>query len=280
MGLFDKKYCDFCGNKIGLLGNKKLEDGNMCKECASKLSPWFSERRHSTKADIGAQLNYREQNRSAVAAFHASRTLGRGTKLLIDDSARKFMVTNASDLEKANPDVLDFSQATGCNLDIQESRNELKTKNADGQSVSYNPPRCEYSYCFTVTIHVNNPYFDEIKFTISNGYIRTGEQQMTATPSGWNIHTTGVMNSLHQKEYYDCVNLGNEIKEAIDNMKRSAAPVAPAPAYNPAPASAYNPAPAPAPAPTAGSEVVCPYCGAKTTPDASGCCEYCCAKIR
>ena len=26
MGLFDKKYCDFCGNKIGLLGNKKLED--------------------------------------------------------------------------------------------------------------------------------------------------------------------------------------------------------------------------------------------------------------
>ena len=22
MGLFDKKYCDFCGNKIGLLGNR------------------------------------------------------------------------------------------------------------------------------------------------------------------------------------------------------------------------------------------------------------------
>ena len=45
MGLFDKKYCDFCGSKIGLLGNKKLEDGNMCKDCASKLSPWFSDRR-------------------------------------------------------------------------------------------------------------------------------------------------------------------------------------------------------------------------------------------
>ena len=51
MGFFDKKYCDFCGNKIGLLGNRKLEDGNMCKDCASKLSPWFSDRRHTTKAE-------------------------------------------------------------------------------------------------------------------------------------------------------------------------------------------------------------------------------------
>ena len=34
MGFFDKKYCDICGEKIGLLGNRKLEDGNLCKECA------------------------------------------------------------------------------------------------------------------------------------------------------------------------------------------------------------------------------------------------------
>ena len=26
MGLFDKKYCDICGEKIGLLGNRKLEN--------------------------------------------------------------------------------------------------------------------------------------------------------------------------------------------------------------------------------------------------------------
>ena len=29
MGLFDKKYCDICGEKIGLLGNRKLDDGNL-----------------------------------------------------------------------------------------------------------------------------------------------------------------------------------------------------------------------------------------------------------
>ena len=38
MGLFDKKYCDICGEKIGLLGNRKLEDGNLCKDCAKKLT--------------------------------------------------------------------------------------------------------------------------------------------------------------------------------------------------------------------------------------------------
>ena len=44
MGLFDKKICDICGEKIGLLGNRKLDDGNLCKDCAKKLSPWFEER--------------------------------------------------------------------------------------------------------------------------------------------------------------------------------------------------------------------------------------------
>ena len=66
MGLFDrllqKKQCAFCGGEIGMLGNKKLEDGDMCKNCASKLSPWFDDRRHSTVAQIGEQLAYRPGN--------------------------------------------------------------------------------------------------------------------------------------------------------------------------------------------------------------------------
>ena len=36
MGLFDKKICDICGEKIGLLGNRKLDDGNLCKDCDEK----------------------------------------------------------------------------------------------------------------------------------------------------------------------------------------------------------------------------------------------------
>lgn len=50
--LFEKKSCDLCGGEIGLLGNRKLEDGNCCKNCASKLSYWFDDRRHSTVEQI------------------------------------------------------------------------------------------------------------------------------------------------------------------------------------------------------------------------------------
>lgn len=75
--LFDKKECSICGGEIGLLGNRKLEDGNMCKSCAAKLSPWFSDRRQSTVDEIKEQLDYREANREKVASFRITRTLGR-----------------------------------------------------------------------------------------------------------------------------------------------------------------------------------------------------------
>ncbi|MBQ2412622.1 MAG: DUF4428 domain-containing protein, partial [Anaerotignum sp.] len=74
MGLFDKlfekKECAICGGEIGLLGNRKLEDGNMCKKCAEKLSPWFTDRKESTVAEIQEQLAYREANKEKVAAFN------------------------------------------------------------------------------------------------------------------------------------------------------------------------------------------------------------------
>ena len=98
MGLFDafkKKECSICGGEIGLLGNRKLEDGNMCKNCAAKLSPWFSERRSSTVEEIKAQLDYREANKEKVAAFRTTRTLGETTKVLLDEDAGRFMVASA-----------------------------------------------------------------------------------------------------------------------------------------------------------------------------------------
>ena len=66
--MFEKKECSICGGEIGLLGNRKLADGNLCKNCAKKLSPWFEERRQSTVEDIRRQLDYREMNKEAVRA--------------------------------------------------------------------------------------------------------------------------------------------------------------------------------------------------------------------
>ena len=258
MGLFDKKYCDICGSKIGLLGNRKLEDGNLCKDCAKKLSPWFSERRHSTKTSIQEQLNYREANREAVAAFHTTRSLGKNTKLLLDEDNRKFMVTSASNLSEANPDVLDYNQVTGCDLEIDENRSEKKRTDKDGKQVSYVPPRYEYSYNFYVTIQVNHPYFDDMRFQLNGSSVHTGETSMGAASGGWttNRAAAGIRAGMGVTEYNEYVKMGNEIKRAVDGMRNEIRREVRAQS---APKAA----------------VTCPWCGATTTPDASGCCEYC-----
>ena len=250
MGLFDifkKKECSICGGEIGLLGNRKLEDGNMCKECANKLSPWFSDRRNSTIAEINEQLAYREENKQAVAAFHTTRTIGDNMKVLIDEDAQKFMITRARDLEEANPDVLDFSQVTGCKLDIDEGSREERTKDKEGKMVSYNPPRYEYYYDFEMTLYVNHPYFDEIKFKLNSSSVET---TTVAVPA---LRKPNPRMNVEYKEYEA---MGREIEKifmAARNQVRKEAVAAAAPKQ----------------------AVTCPFCGATTTPDASGCCEYC-----
>lgn len=95
MGLFDKKYCDICGEKIGLLGNRKLEDGNLCKNCAAKLSPFFSERRRSTVEDIKRQLAYREENEKLVRDFNPDVMFDGSKKCISAPSPRRLSLREA-----------------------------------------------------------------------------------------------------------------------------------------------------------------------------------------
>ena len=169
MGLFDKKYCDICGEKIGLLGNRKLEDGNLCKKCAEKLSPLFSGRRSATVEEIKAQLAYREENRQKLDFFRPTKTFGRRRKVYIDEAAGTFIVTSSNQWRDANPDIISLSQVTACNADIQEMKEELYRETTDGKRVSYNPPRYAYSYEFTLEILVNSPWFSEIHLDLSDG---------------------------------------------------------------------------------------------------------------
>ena len=238
MGLFDKKYCSVCGEKIGFLGNRKLEDGNLCKECARKLSPFFSERRHSTVEEIKEQLQYREANKAKVAAFHPTRTINCREYLILDEDKRQLIVTNYRNWKDENPDVIDFADVTGCDLDVDESRTEIYRKNAEGKSVSYEPKRYEYSYDFNMTIAVNNPYFTEIPIRINDDEIK--------------YRTCA--------EYRQAEQQANEIRDLLLGIRadhRKAVEAAAAPK----------------------KMVVCPYCGATTTPDEKGCCEYCGAPV-
>lgn len=170
MGLFDKKFCDICGEKIGLLGNRKLEDGNMCKDCAKLLSPLFSDRRSSTIEEIKQQLAYREANKGNLTSFRSSMTFGEGKKIYIDTANGNFVISSSKpgSWSDENPDVQALSSIQNCGLRVEEDKDEIYTQGKDGQRVSYTPPRYKFYYDFYLDFNVNNPYFDEFSVKLNN----------------------------------------------------------------------------------------------------------------
>ena len=277
MGLFDKKYCDICGEKIGLLGNRKLEDGNLCKDCAKKLSPWFSDRRRSTVEDIKGQLAYREENREKAAQFRTTRSFGEDRKVLLDEDHRWFTVTRARDLAEANPDILDFDSITGCRMDIDESRTELTRKDADGKDVSYVPPRYEYSYDFFLVISVRHPYFDEMRFSLNSSSVYYEPQKLPQRapmshapmdrPSGRpKMINASRVDPEDCAEYRKYRQMGDEICQALEQARSGGKqPAGAAPEENAVMREAAQDIPAAGP-------WTCPACGGANT---GKFCEYC-----
>lgn len=194
MGLFDKKYCDICGEKIGLLGNRKLEDGNCCKDCAAKLSPWMTDRRQSTVQEIRQHLAYREENARRVPDMRPNRVLGNGTKVYIDEAKGQFFVTRYTNWQDRNPDIIGLDQVSSCKTEVKEHKSEIYTKDAEGKSVSYNPKRYEYEYEFRISILVNSPYFSEIEFEL----------------------TDDRPEDRYSQEYINCERQAEEIRKALD----------------------------------------------------------------
>jgi hypothetical protein len=273
-GLFDKKICAICGGEIGLLGNRKLEDGNCCKSCASKLSPWFDERRHSTVEQIKEQLAYREENLKAVENFHTTRTIACDRwNVLLDEDARKFILTrDPRKITETNPDVISFSDITGCRTDVDEDRTEEKREVKRGDKteyVSYNPPRYTYRYNFKYIINVNNPYFDDMKFELNSSSVEIksdASSGFSSDPKAGLLEnilnaavSTGVggtVNPRNNPEYAKYEKIGEDITEALTGAQTIVREEK----------EAANAAP---------KIAVCPYCGAQTEVTADGKCEYC-----
>jgi hypothetical protein len=292
MGLFDRKYCDICGGKIGVLGNRRLSDGNLCKDCAALLSPWFTERRASTVEDIRSHLAYREANREAAAYFRASRTFGSGTKLYIDEGAGSFAVTSAKDPAADHADIIGLASLTDCAVDIRETRSELRRKGPDGKTVRYDPPRWEYAYDFDVVLSVDHPWISEIRFRLNPSRVEVGEHRIgTVVPprphpahrpgsAAWAglraaVRPGAVVSSPEYDLYY---NEAMELRETMlslrdrfrglqeEELRPEEAPAAEAPAAGAAPAESGQEAAAPR---------FCPWCGAPVSPPGAAFCSSC-----
>ncbi len=176
MGLFDKKFCDFCGGKIGFLGNRKVEDGNMCTDCAKKISPFMTDRRQTSVAEMKEHLQYRENNRNHLGRLQDAQVFGQDSvKLLVSRSNHVFAVTKADvgNLGTYNPDVINIPDVQNVNVDMKEYKNEEFYRDSQGNRKSFNPRRYKISYDYIVTIHVRNKWFDEMSFKLNQNRVES-----------------------------------------------------------------------------------------------------------
>lgn len=98
-------------------------------------------------------------------------------KVLLDEYVGRFMVTSARNYSEANPDVLELSDITGCTYDIDEGIDEVTRFDENNEAVSYDPPRFTHSYNFYVTVYVNNPYFDDMRFKVNSRTVEVEERR-------------------------------------------------------------------------------------------------------
>ena len=246
MGLFDifkKQDCEICGKEVGMLGYKKLKDGEICKDCVKLLSPWFEDRRESTVAQIKEQLAYRERNAKEHENFVISRIIGDEEYFMYIEEVggvpTRFFVTNRSDYKTVNPDIISFKDVISCVTDIQIRDEEIKQRDKDGNLVSCNPRRYKHHHDFYIKMEIrNNPYFDNIKFRINGSCITLetigdvgggfGGAALAGLLKGVGVSTMGVQtetykNSYEHRRYEDCRILCQKIEQAVEDGKRGAA---------------------------------------------------------
>jgi len=164
--LFEKKDCEICGGEIGLLGNTKLADGDMCKECKAKLSPLFRVKSDTTVADILAQIAYRAENEKALETFDPDEEFGSSDKICVDTAAKTFVYARWGDWKRRKADVIAFSQVTGVETEEQDDTTEVDEENEEtGETTAREIPIVH----FYVTVSVDSPYFDTIELCLSEG---------------------------------------------------------------------------------------------------------------
>lgn len=112
MGLFDKKFCDICGDKVNMLTQQKLSDGYLCSDCKHKLGSFTSGWKQRTVDDVKRHLELREQNKQKYQQFNCSATAGgSNSSIQVDFNNRWFIFAiNNRDYKSGNPQIFDFSQ--------------------------------------------------------------------------------------------------------------------------------------------------------------------------
>ena len=235
MGLFSKNNCCICGEKVGFLGGLKLKDGDLCKECKKKLSPFFEDGKESTVEDIKKQIAAREENYKQLDNLEINKIYGEFGVILIDETNKKFValsdtsdglfksaktVTSIEDVKDKNPDIIDFKDIEDVEIKkIETSREEMQTIN--GEQVSYDPKHYTYMINFDVIIKVRHPYIKVIRFSLKNGTIQIyneGRKLQDDYVTGFVKDKLGLQRVESKAVHYDNLTIHNFIEKAMQIM--------------------------------------------------------------
>ncbi len=132
MGLFKKKYCEFCGEKIGSFNRgKKFKDGELCCECSEELSSNWHDTIRYTLADAVKHIDERKLNLEKLKSeFNPTAYYGFRPTLFVDEENKLFCITLGGAREttadtpryvRENCDLFSFSQLEDTMLTSNEN---------------------------------------------------------------------------------------------------------------------------------------------------------------
>lgn len=200
--------CILCGAEATSFGSRTVAAGWLCGECTGKMSPWFRCRQDITEAELRAHLAYREENKGRLSDFLPTVRVWRDPTLYLDDTRRKFAVSDAlvKEFPAENPDVLEYRQILQCDVEIEEHRTELKRFSPGLGRISYRPKRYEYRFNVWVRVLVEHPFFHEMRFCLNRRPLFVRGCDVEASVKG---------KVVKNKDYQSCVGAAEKMREIL-----------------------------------------------------------------
>lgn len=170
MALFEKKFCEICGEKAKLLSRTAISDGYICGDCRKLLSEFSDDFSSKTTDDIKKEMAFREENKAAFAEFCESRAIGEHNEILVDDSKRWWVLSDSDDYANGNPDVFRFDEFI--RTDVREDYRRIDD---DHDPERRSPPR-EVLENLYFDIYVKHPYVNVVSFNLLSEFNPTARR--------------------------------------------------------------------------------------------------------
>lgn len=279
MGIFSKKDCSFCGAQSGLLSNRRLADGNICKDCRAQLSPFFDLTNKDTVANVAAQLEYRQRNLSELDYFQPSVMAGDRGKVFIDMNSGKFTFATERELREGNPDLFDLRGLHSCTFYAKETIIRGDEDESDS-----------FDYDFYLKVSVDHPFVRNFSYRYNGQSVSSRRNRIRESEirkiylgqkeirSGFSALLSGV-DKRATEAYLNAYAIGQDMIDALMGAAASfqSGQAGPQPVFQQPAAPVYQRPAYEQPAPAAREVNFCPSCGARVSGGAF--CPQCGARL-